>query len=107
MTTPPRTPDPTVPPTARRRGPDGRFRSRSERAADSGPDHTGAGSTKNADATAIEPTEPAVTHTATPDDATTASATTTVPAGTDAELPELPEDRFLNRELSWLDFNAR
>ncbi len=33
------------------------------------------------------------------------------PAATKAELPELlvglPEDRYLNRELSWLDFNAR
>ncbi|BCJ58000.1 polyphosphate kinase [Micromonospora endophytica] len=26
---------------------------------------------------------------------------------TDAAPPALPEDRFLNRELSWLDFNAR
>ena len=25
----------------------------------------------------------------------------------DDTAPELPEDRFLNRELSWLDFNAR
>ena len=26
---------------------------------------------------------------------------------TDARQPRLPDDRYLNRELSWLDFNAR
>jgi polyphosphate kinase len=35
------------------------------------------------------------------------SAATHPGAGTDLEAPLLPEDRFLNRELSWLDFNAR
>jgi polyphosphate kinase len=25
----------------------------------------------------------------------------------DTDLPELPDDRYINRELSWLDFNAR
>ncbi|MEU8610837.1 RNA degradosome polyphosphate kinase [Actinoplanes sp. NPDC048791] len=78
MTTPPRTPDTTVPPAARRRGSDGRFLSRAEQ-------------------TDTEPTEPAVTTADTAPD----------PTETDSGLPELPEDRFLNRELSWLDFNAR
>ncbi|MFZ1174742.1 MAG: polyphosphate kinase 1, partial [Mycobacterium sp.] len=29
------------------------------------------------------------------------------PAATPAAITDLPEDRYLNRELSWLDFNAR
>src|SRR5690606_26355886 len=29
------------------------------------------------------------------------------PARTRAPVSELPEDRYFNRELSWLDFNAR
>jgi len=29
------------------------------------------------------------------------------PAATSAAITDLPEDRYLNRELSWLDFNAR
>jgi polyphosphate kinase len=44
-------------------------------------------------------------------DSTTADETVTEHRMTDApqagEAFELPEDRFLNRELSWLDFNAR
>lgn len=32
---------------------------------------------------------------------------TLAPTGDDASLPELPANRFANRELSWLDFNAR
>src|ERR1700753_8073 len=35
------------------------------------------------------------------------SAVTAPPAATQAALTDLPEDRYLNRELSWLDFNAR
>jgi polyphosphate kinase len=31
----------------------------------------------------------------------------TAPHPPEPDLPELPEDRFLSRELSWLDFNAR
>ena len=36
------------------------------------------------------------------------SAVTAPPAATPAAIDNpLPEDRYLNRELSWLDFNAR
>ena len=39
---------------------------------------------------------------------TAASAPESPPAATSlAAENELPEDRYLNRELSWLDFNAR
>lgn len=72
--------------TARGRGPNGRFLPRTA---------SGTAGVENAEPTAIEPTEPAVT-TAAPR-----------PADPPAERDELPDDRFLNRELSWLDFNAR
>src|SRR6187455_1850318 len=91
MTTPSRTPATTVPPAVRHRGPDGRFLPRPEQEAIRAEQHL------NAEPTTIEPTEPAVTTAATPDD----------PAETETGAPEMPEDRFLNRELSWLDFNAR
>ena len=35
------------------------------------------------------------------------SAVAAPPAATPAAITDLPEDRYLNRELSWLDFNAR
>jgi len=35
------------------------------------------------------------------------SAVAAPPAATQAALTDLPDDRYLNRELSWLDFNAR
>lgn len=35
------------------------------------------------------------------------SAVAAPPAATPSALTDLPEDRYLNRELSWLDFNAR
>ncbi|BBZ45088.1 polyphosphate kinase [Mycobacterium parmense] len=35
------------------------------------------------------------------------SAVSAPPAATTAAVTDLPEDRYLNRELSWLDFNAR
>jgi polyphosphate kinase len=38
---------------------------------------------------------------------TTRSEESPLPGPAEAAGPPLPEDRFLNRELSWLDFNAR
>lgn len=35
------------------------------------------------------------------------SAVAAPPAATPSAITDLPEDRYLNRELSWLDFNAR
>ena len=64
------------------------------------------GTTSAADADRPGPTAP-------PAETTTANApsVTTVPVNPPARTPApasgLPEDRYLNRELSWLDFNAR
>jgi polyphosphate kinase len=85
MTTPPRTPDTTVPPPAGanqssspRRGPNGRFipRTTGLRGDDVAPISRSSGA-------------------GLPD------------SSLDDDFDDLPEDRFLNRELSWLDFNAR
>jgi polyphosphate kinase len=64
---------------------------------------------------AAEPVAPApATHTPpaaaapAPPPAVTAPAPVTQPAPTSGQTPaELPDGRYLNRELSWLDFNAR
>ncbi|UQU66182.1 RNA degradosome polyphosphate kinase [Couchioplanes caeruleus] len=99
MTTPPRTPQTSAPANApRRRGPNGRFLRRDEA--------SGTAGVAVADPTAIEPTEPALPS-RTP--AVARTETSPAEAAPDAEdtRPELPEDRFLNRELSWLDFNSR
>jgi polyphosphate kinase len=87
MHTSPRTP------TSRRRGPNGRFlpRPTKNETADQAP----VCETADADPTT---TERVVTTSIEPDDLIERDG---------PELPELPEDRFLNRELSWLDFNAR
>src|SRR6187402_3502273 len=79
MQTPPRIPE------ARRRGPNGRFLPRSWESSTTEP-----------------PTETLMT-----DMAETAESTATDEVFESDSAPELPEDRFLNRELSWLDFNAR
>ncbi|MBM2617535.1 RNA degradosome polyphosphate kinase [Actinoplanes sp. LDG1-06] len=85
MHTSPRTPEP------RRRGPNGRFLTRTTPT-----DPAPVGETVVAAPDDPTPTEPVVT------------ASTDIPDPTAPdERPELPEDRFLNRELSWLDFNAR
>jgi polyphosphate kinase len=90
MTTPPRTPDLTVPPSAsgnssgsRRRGPNGRFLPPDLSLAALPPDDL--------------PPDDLSLDDLPPDD---------LPPVDDGD-DLLPEDRFLNRELSWLDFNAR
>ncbi|WP_030436154.1 RNA degradosome polyphosphate kinase [Actinoplanes subtropicus] len=71
-------------PEARRRGPNGRFLPRS------------------GEESPIEPQEHLMT-----DIADAAESTAPDEVFESDSAPELPEDRFLNRELSWLDFNAR
>ncbi|MDM4722916.1 RNA degradosome polyphosphate kinase [Micromonospora sp. WMMA1363] len=80
----------------RSRGPDGRFlAARSTDTADTGPD-TGAAASAG-----LEEVLGQVSTRAAPP-ATPAAATAKA-----LPVEPLPEDRFLNRELSWLDFNAR
>ncbi|GID97516.1 polyphosphate kinase [Amorphoplanes digitatis] len=103
MTTPPRTPDTTVPSAARRRGPNGRFLPREERATEAEILNDECAT----EPTPIEPPEPAVTSTTTAPNSPLADSTDDLDDVDEHELPELPDDRFLNRELSWLDFNSR
>ena len=77
-------------PEARRRGPNGRFLPRGEDATQV------EDASQGEDATRREDLEHTVTELADIE-----------PAADEDSTPELPEDRFLNRELSWLDFNAR
>jgi polyphosphate kinase len=48
-----------------------------------------------------------MTDIATPSDVKSLPSAATAGTGVAAELPELPENRFSNREMSWLNFNAR
>src|SRR5215475_9859624 len=76
-------------PEARRRGPNGRFLPQSEEP-------------RSGEERPIQPQEQLMT-----DIADAAESTATDEVFESDSAPELPEDRFLNRELSWLDFNAR
>ncbi|GAB1694004.1 RNA degradosome polyphosphate kinase [Krasilnikovia sp. M28-CT-15] len=123
MNTPPVGPNTIVPESARatasgtgqagaegapQRGPDGRFLPRPT-AVES---HGGAGP---AATPRRSPPSPRTPEPAAPAPPTTAATGQTEPLMTTAPPTEpdevtedpLPEDRFLNRELSWLDFNAR
>src|SRR4051794_9031650 len=112
MKTPPRTPE------TRRRGANGRFLPRGADSFPRGTDSSdaqgnGAGNTAgHRSAAGTDPPDPRA------DDPTATehvmSDMTEIidsdgGAAVDGPAPsrELPEDRFLNRELSWLDFNAR
>ncbi|GIF02990.1 RNA degradosome polyphosphate kinase [Actinoplanes siamensis] len=80
---PPRTPD------TRRRGPNGRFLSRPE------------------PADTPESTEPVESVVEVAVESTEVTDIPVEPVESVEDEYHLPEDRFLNRELSWLDFNAR
>nr|WP_308283118.1 RNA degradosome polyphosphate kinase [Pseudonocardia nigra] len=57
---------------------------------------------------AAPPTEASTANPPPPPSSSTAAAVpVSPPARTLAPASELPDDRYLNRELSWLDFNAR
>ncbi|PWR13567.1 RNA degradosome polyphosphate kinase, partial [Micromonospora acroterricola] len=95
------------------RGGDGRFRpSRAERAgaarADTLADDPAAASSGLDEV--IDPTVPSAPTEDRPGGTGPVPPADTAPGGEEDESPAptpLPEDRFLNRELSWLDFNAR
>jgi polyphosphate kinase len=93
MHTPPRTPE------TRRRGPNGRFL---PRGAESNTVDNAETARRTAEPTATE-------HVMTDMIEADHVELTDGSSGIDetVEVFELPEDRFLNRELSWLDFNAR
>src|SRR4051794_39805485 len=96
MQPPPRIPE------SRRRGPNGRFLPRGPESGSADPVPAPTGSTPAEQL----PTERVMTDIA--DIAATDEPVAPVSEAFEADTaPELPEDRFLNRELSWLDFNAR
>jgi polyphosphate kinase len=69
-------------------------------------DGAGSGAAPTATRDQPGPTAPA-TGARTATAASAAAVPVSPPARTRGPLSELPDDRYLNRELSWLDFNAR
>ncbi|MFG3705147.1 RNA degradosome polyphosphate kinase [Micromonospora sp. NPDC047670] len=110
---PPHVADPTAPRNGTRpRGADGRFRpqgpAESARTDDDGPDAAAASAGLEEVLDPVTGPSPAAPSASGPDDEPSPAAPSA--SGPDDEPPAaapLPEDRFLNRELSWLDFNAR
>jgi polyphosphate kinase len=108
MTTPLRTADPTVPPSvpeapsdSPRRGTNGRFLPRTQAARAASLEAPGIAP---AEAARIQPAEaPGIEPAGVPDPVAAAA----LEGAGMTDTGELPDDRFLNRELSWLDFNAR